>query len=156
LSTPPDHLETLLFDYERRKQDETRRMVQRAFRLENARKKGAEHLRHYAIAHTRETAERLEAAGHKVVYQEFLDAYPPNVRLHLYPKPGPMDFGESLRKTIEFVWGDPEPDRLVARQWTTEGLGEMKETGSVPAVEVDELWVREQLLTFVRNALDLS
>jgi hypothetical protein len=28
--------------------------------------------------------------------------------------------------------------------------------GSVPAVDMDELWVREQLLTFVRDALDLT
>ena len=56
-----------------RKQDETRRMVQRAFKLENARKKGAQHFRRYAIPHTREVAERLQQAGHRVVYQEFLD-----------------------------------------------------------------------------------
>ena len=151
-----DHLETVLADYERRKQDETRRMVQRAFKLENARKKGAEHLRQFALPHAREVAERLQEAGHRVVYQEFLDAYPPNVRLHLYPKPGPMDFDEPKRKTIEFIWGEPDPDRLCARRWTSEGLADLTEQGSVPAVDVDELWVREQLLSFVRDALDLA
>jgi hypothetical protein len=151
-----DHLESLLSDYERRKQDETRRMVQRAFKLENSRKKGAEHLRRYALAHTREVSERLQQAGHEVVYQEFLDAYPPSVRLHLYPKGGPMDVDRPQRRTIELIWGDPEPDRLFARLWTPEGLGEVRDMGSVPAMDVDELWVREQLLAFVRDALDLT
>jgi hypothetical protein len=131
-------------------------MVQRAFKLENARKKGAEHLRRFALPHTREVAERLEQAGHQVVYQEFLDAYPPNVRLHLYPKGGPLDLAESKRMSIELVWGDPDPDRLFARRWGPEGLGEAQEQASVPAVDVDELWVREQLLTFVRDVLDLA
>ena len=156
VNAKPDQLESLLTDYERRRQEETRRMVQRAFKLENARKKGAEHLRRYALSHTREVADRLEQAGHRVVYQEFLDAYPPNVRLHLYPKGGPMDLEEPERRTIELVWGDPDPDRLFARRWTSEGLGDMHEQGSVPAVDVDELWVREQLLAFVRDALDLT
>jgi len=145
-----------LTDYERRKQDETRRMVQRAFRLEEARKKGADHLRRSALAHTREVAERLEQSGHRVVYQEFLDAYPPNVRLHLYPRVGPLDLEDSKRWTIELVWGDPEPDRLYARRWTSNGLGEMQQIGSVPEIDVDELWVREQFLSFVRLALDLD
>jgi hypothetical protein len=156
VTTTPDPLDTLLSDYERRKQDETRRMVQRAFKLENARKKGAEHLRQFALPHTRETAERLQEAGHRVVYQEFLDSYPPNVRLHLYPRGGPMDLEEPKRLTLEFIWGDPDPDRLFARRWSSEGLGEAQDQGSVPAVDVDELWVREQLLSFVRDALDLS
>ena len=156
MTTKNDHLESLLTDYERRKQDETRRMVQRAFKLENARKKGAEHLRRYALAHTREVAERLQQAGHKVVYQEFLDAYPPNVRLHLYPRGGPMDLEEPKRWTMELIWGDPDPDRLFAKRWTSEGLGETEELGSVPAIDVDELWVREQFLSFVRDALDLT
>lgn len=156
LNPPNEQLESLLSDYERRKQDETRRMVQRAFKLENARKKGAEHLRRFALPHTREVAERLQEAGHGVVYQEFLDAYPPNVRMHLYPKGGPMDHEEARRCTIELVWGDPDPDRLFARRWTSEGLGELQELGSAPAFDVDELWVREQFLTFVRDALDLD
>lgn len=155
MKTQPDPLETLLTDYERQKQDETRRMVQRAFKLENARKKGAEHLRRYAIPHTREVADRLQQAGHTVVYQELLDAYPPNVRLHLYPQRGPLELEERRRMTIELVWGEPEPDRLFARRWGVGGLGEMQELGSVPAVDVDELWVREQLLSFVRDALNL-
>ncbi|HET9947389.1 MAG TPA: hypothetical protein VFQ22_00555 [Longimicrobiales bacterium] len=152
----PDPLESLLSDYERRKQDETRRMVQRAFKLENARKKGAEHLRRYALPHTREVAERLQHAGHTVVYQELLDAYPPNVRLHLYPKPGPIALEEPKRLTLELVWGEPEPDRLFVRRWGSEGLGSVQEQASAPAVDVDELWIREQLLAFVRDALDLS
>ena len=156
MTNPPDSLESLLTDYERRKQDETRRMVQRAFKVENARKKGAEHLRRFALPHAREVAERLQQAGHHVVYQEFLDAYPPNVRLHLYPKGGLLDLEEPKRTTIELVWGEPDPDRLIARRWTTGGLGEMIEQGSVPAVDVDELWVREQLLAFVRDALNLG
>lgn len=156
LSSPNEQLESLLTDYERRQQDETRRMVQRAFKLENARKKGAEHLRRYALPHSREVAERLQQAGHRVVYQEFLDAYPPNVRMHLYPKSGPMDFDEPKRWTIELLWGDPDPDRLFARRWTSEGLGDMQELGSVPAIDVDELWVREQFTIFVRDALDLA
>lgn len=143
-------------DYERRKQDETRRMVQRALRLEDARKKGADYLRRFALSHTREVAERLEQSGHRVVYQEFLDAYPPNVRLHLYPRVGPLDLEDSKRWTIELVWGDPEPDRLYARRWTSNGLGEIQQVGSVLDIDVDELWVREQFLSFVRNALDLD
>ena len=156
MSKEPDPLESVLTEYERRKQDETRQMVQRAFKLENARKKGAEHLRRFALPHSREVAERLQQAGHRVVYQEFLDSYPPNVRLHVYPKGGPLDLDEHKRQTIEFVWGDPTPDRLFARSWTQDGLGELQERGSVPAVDVDELWVREQLLGFVRDALDLD
>ncbi|MEX2048868.1 MAG: hypothetical protein WEB90_04760 [Gemmatimonadota bacterium] len=156
MTTTPDNLDSLLTDYERRKQDDTRRMVQRAFKLENARKKGAEHLRRFALPHSREVADRLQQAGHKVVYQEFLDAYPPNVRLHLYPKGGPLELSEPKRLSIELVWGDPDPDRLFVRRWTAEGLGEMQEVASVPAVDVDEIWVREQLLAFVRDSLDLA
>ena len=156
MDTQSDPLDALLSDYERRKQDETRRMVQHAFKLENARRKGAEHLRRYALPHTREVAERLQSSGHRVIYQEFLDAYPPNVRLHLYPKQGPLDLEEAKRWSIELVWGEPDPDRLFARRWSSEGLGEMRDLGSVPAVDVDEIWVREQFLSFVRDALDLS
>jgi hypothetical protein len=156
VTTTPDNLESLLSDYERRKQDETRRMVQRAFKLENARKKGAEHLRRFALAHCREVADRLQQAGHEVVYQEFLDAYPPNVRLHLYPKGGPLELAERRRLSIELVWGDPDPDRLFVRRWGADGLGAMTEQASVPAVDMDEIWVREQLLAFVRDALDLA
>jgi hypothetical protein len=108
------------------------------------------------LAHTREVAERLQVAGHRVVYQEFLDSSPPNVRLHLYPTAGPRDLDEAGRFTIELVWGEPDPDRLFARRWTSAGLGEMQEMGSVPAADLDEIWVREQLLSFVRDALDLA
>jgi hypothetical protein len=156
VTTGSDPLEALLSDYERRKQEETRQMVQRAFKLENARRKGAEHLRRFALPHARDVADRLQKAGHQVVYQEFLDSYPPNLRLHLYPKGGPMDLGEPRRMTLELIWGEPDPDRLFARRWTADGLGAVEECGSVPAVEVDELWVREQLLSFVRDALDLT
>jgi len=155
LSTGHDSLESLLSEYERRKQDETRRMVQHAFKLENARRKGAEQLRKHVIAHSREVADRLQEAGHRVVYQEFLDAYPPNVRLHLYPKTGPMDLDEPGRWTIELVWGDPQPDRLFARQWTSKGLAEAKDLGSTEDIHIDELWVRERMTAFVREALDL-
>jgi hypothetical protein len=58
--------------------------------------------------------------------------------------------------TLELVWGDPEPDRLIARRWSSEGLGNMSDQASSPAVDVDELWVREQLLSFVRDALELA
>jgi hypothetical protein len=67
-----------------------------------------------------------------------------------------LELEEPGRMTIELVWGEPDPDRLFVRRWTSEGLGEISETGSVPAVDVDELWVREQLMTFVRDALDLT
>ena len=60
MSIKSNPLESLLTDYERRKQDETRRMVQRAFKLENAREKGAEHLRRYALTHMTKVAERLQ------------------------------------------------------------------------------------------------
>ena len=156
VSKAPDQLDALLSSYERRKQDETRRMVQRAFKLENARKKGAEHLRRFALPHSREVAERLEQAGHRVVYQEFLDAYPPNVRMHLYPMSGPMEFGEPERWTMELVWGEPEPDRLYARRWNSRGPGETLELGSAADIDLDERWVREQLTTFVSDALDLD
>lgn len=155
MTTKDDHLESLLTDYERRKQDETRRHVQRAFTIENARKTGAECLRRHAVVHAREVAERLQLAGHEVIYQEFLDAYPPHIRLHLYPKRGPLDHEEPKRWTVELIWGDPDPDRLFARHWTS-ALGDMHELGSLPGVDVDELWIREQFLAFVRAALDLS
>lgn len=156
MTAEPDQLDSILTDHERRQQGEARSAVQRALKLEQARRKGAEHLRRYALLHSREVAERLEQAGHAVVYQEFLDAYPPTARLHLYPNAGPMELEEAKRRTIEFVWGDPTPDRLFARRWTQDGLGNVEEQGSVPAGEVDELWVREQLLTFVKHALDLD
>ncbi len=152
----PDDFEALLADYERRKQDEAGRLVQRALELENARRKGSDLLSHHVLQHARDVAGRLRKAGHRVLNQESLDAYPPNVRLHLYPKVGPMDLAEPRRWTMELTWGDPDPDRLVAQLWTSAGLGEMIELGSALADEVDQLWVREQFLAFVRQALDLT
>ena len=151
-----DEFEALLADYERRKQQEAERTVRRALEIETARRKGAEAMRRHAIAHARDVAGRLRAAGHRVVYQELLEAYPPNLRLHLYPKAGPMDLEEPRRWTLELTWGDPEPDKLFARRWTSTGLADMVDLGSVDANELDELWVREQFLSFVRKALALS
>lgn len=130
-------------------------MVRQAFRLENARKKGAEHLRRFALPHAREVAEKLQQAGHRVVYQEFLDAYPPNVRLHLYPRRSAMRSDEAPRSTFELVWGEPDPDRLFARSLVS-GAGAAQELGSAAAMDLDELWVRERFLNFVRTALDLG
>jgi hypothetical protein len=149
-------IDDLLTDYERKKQEETRGLVNRALELEAARTKGAELLRKHVLPHAREVAARLRKAGHRVLYQELLESYPPNVRLHFYPKVGPMDLTEPKRWTLELTWGDPEPDALVAQRWTSGGLGEMVELGSVPAAELDQLWVREQYLNFVRRALDLT
>ena len=67
-----------------------------------------------------------------------------------------MDLAEPRRWTMELTWGDPDPDRLVAQLWTSAGLGEMIELGSALADEIDQLWVREQFLAFVRQALDLT
>ncbi len=110
-------------------------------------------------SHCRTPEKSLSVSSSRVTgwcTQEFLDAYPPNVRLHLYPRVGPLDLEDSKRWTIELVWGDPEPDRLYARRWTSNGLGEIQQVGSVLDIDVDELWVREQFLSFVRNALDLD
>ena len=155
LDAPGDRLESLLTDYERRKQDETRRLVQRALLLEEDRKQGADCFRRWALQHTRDVADRLQQAGHGVVYQELLDAYPPNVRIHLYPKQSPLDEEKPGRVTLELTWGEPGANELVAKRWTAEGLASVKNQATVSADELDELWVREQLLTFVRDALDL-
>jgi hypothetical protein len=155
LDAPGDRLESLLTDYERRKQDETRRLVQRALVLEEDRKRGGEYLRRWALQHTRDVADRLQQAGHGVVYQELLDAYPPNVRIHLYAKASPLDEEKPARTTLEFVWGEPGQDELIAKRWTAEGLASVRNQAVISAEELDDLWVREQLLTFVRDALDL-
>ena len=155
-SSSTDDFEMLLNDYERRKQGDAERIVKKALEIETARRKGAEAMRRHVLEHAREVAGRLRSAGHRVVYQEMLDAYPPSLRLHLYPKIGPMDLEETRRWTLEFTWGDPDPDRLCARRWTSSGLADMVDLGSVPANELDSLWVREQFLSFVRNALALS
>src|SRR5688572_33352709 len=78
-----DDFEALLADYERRKQQSAEATVRRALEIETARRKGAEAMRRNAITHAREVAGRLRQAGHRVVYQELLEAYPPNLRLHL-------------------------------------------------------------------------
>jgi len=44
----------------------------------------------------------------------------------------------------------------VAQRWTSTGLGEMVQLGSASDSEIDELWVREQFLNFVRRALELA
>ena len=155
-SSSIDDFDLLLADYERRKQTDAERTVKRALELETARRKGAEAMRRHLLEHAREVAGRLRSAGHRVVYQEMLEAYPPAVRMHLYPKAGPMDLEDSRRWTLEFTWGDPDPDRLCARRWTSTGLADMVDLGSIPASELDQLWVREQFLSFVRNALALS
>ena len=151
-----DEFEALLSDYERRKQQDAERTVRRALEIETARRRGADAMRRHAVGHARDVAGRLRSAGHRVVYQELLEAYPPNLRLHLYPKAGPMDLEEPRRWTLELTWGDPEPDKLFARRWTSTGLADMVDLGSVAANELDELWVREQFLAFVRKALELS
>lgn len=151
-----DRLEFLLSDYERRKQEETQRQVQRAIRLEEARKRGAEYLRKYVLEAARSVASRLQEAGHRVVHQELLDAYPPGVRIHLWPKGGALDDHEPQRSTLELVWGDPNPDALCAKRWTSEGLDRLQHQGSARAGALDELWVKEQLMTFVRETLEGS
>jgi hypothetical protein len=148
-----DRLDLLLSDYERRKQDETQRQVQRALRLEESRKRGAEQLRRYAVQPARDVAERLQQAGHQVVHQEFLEAYPPSVRIHLWPRPGPLDEGAAKRCTLELVWGDPDADALCAKRWTSEGLHRLQHMGSARQGVLDDLWVKEQLIAFVRETL---
>lgn len=111
-----DRLDEILSGYERRKQDETRRQVQQALKLESERKTGAEYLRRHVVKPARGVTERLRESGHEVVYQEFMDAYPPGVRIHLWPKSGPLDGGEPRRATLEFVWGDPHPGLLCTRR----------------------------------------
>lgn len=154
LDAKGDRLEFLLTDYERRKQEETRRQVERAVRLEEARKKGAEYLRRFVLEAARNVAERLQGAGHRVIHQELLDAYPPNVRIHLWPKSGPLDEAEGTRSTLELVWGDPDPDSLCAKRWTSSGLDKLFHQGSARPGVLDETWVREQLITFVRETLE--
>ena len=153
---PLDDLDGVLSDYERRKQLQARDLIQRALQLEHARIKGAEVLSKHVPSHARDVVGRLRKGGHRVLYQELIESYPPNVRLHFYPKVGPMDLSEPRRWTLELTWGNPEPDRLVAQRWTSTGLGEMVQLGSASDSEIDELWVREQFLNFVRRALDLA
>lgn len=156
LDAPGDRLDTLLSEYEQRKQEETRRVVQRALVLEEDRKQGAEYLRRWALQHTRDVAERLQHAGHGVVYQELLDAYPPNVRIHLYPKASPLDEEKPGRSTLELTWGEPASNEMIAKRWSAEGISSARNQAVVSAEELDDIWIREQLLTFVREVLDLS
>jgi len=156
LDGPGDRLDTLLSDYEQRTQEQTRRLVQRALVLEEDRKRGAEYLRAHALQHTRDVAERLQQAGHGIVYQELLDAYPPNVRIHLSPKPSPLDEEKPGRTTLELTWGEPGQNELIARRSTGEGLSSTRNQAVVAADALDDLWVREQLFIFVRDVLDLA
>ncbi len=170
-----DRIDLALADYERRKQEETRRQVQRSLRLEEARKKGVECLRKYAVEPARDVAARLQAAGHKVLHQEFMDAYPPNICVHFWPKPGPLETEAPQRHTLELVWGDPEPEALCTRRWTPAGretqgsarLPGRESSGTIlfthepverpPSGDVlDDLWVKEQLLIFVRETLHVG
>jgi hypothetical protein len=151
-----DDFEAMLADYDRRKQQEAERIVKRALEIETARTKGAEALKTHVLPHAREVVNKLRQSGHRVVYQESLEHYPPNIRVHLYPKLGPMDVQGTTRWTLEMTWGDPQPDRLFATRWTSTGLADMVDLGSAGGAELDQLWVREQFLDFVRHALDLS
>ena len=168
-----DPLESLLSDHEHRKQEDARHQIKRALRLEEARKRGASYLHLFAIDTARDVAARLTEAGHRVMHQEFLDAYPPNIRLHLWPKPGPLDREEPQRSTLELVWGEPERDALAVRRLTSEGpevqgLAWPRGQQAVAAILftheqdkkasegdiLDDLWVKEQLLVFVRETLE--
>lgn len=149
-----DRLDALLTGYERRKQEETRRQVQRAIRLEESRKRGAELLRRFAVGPAREVASRLQEAGHKIIHQELLDAYPPSVRIHFWPKAGPLDEVEPERASLELVWGDPDPDALCARRYTSDGTDRMHVQGTARHGAVDDIWVKEQLMLFVRESLE--
>ena len=148
-----DPLDDLLSSYERRKQDETRRVVERAERLERSRRRGAEVLRRHAVDAARNACARLERAGHRVLLQELLQNYPPSIRIHLWPRRGPFDDGVPERFTMELAWGDPVKDELCVRWWDSEGVGTIVDQGSAAEDEVDELWVREQILDFLRAVL---
>jgi hypothetical protein len=148
-----DPLDDLLNSYERRKQDETRRLVERAERLEKNRRRGAEVLRRYAVEAARNACARLERAGHRVLHQELLQNYPPSIRIHLWPRRGPFDNDVPERFTMELAWGEPVAGELCVRWWDSEGLGAIVDQGSIPENEVDELWVREQILEFLRAVL---
>ncbi|MGD2070296.1 MAG: hypothetical protein PVI57_16590 [Gemmatimonadota bacterium] len=150
-----DRLDQLLESYDRRKQDETRALVERARRLESNRQKGADLLRRHVVPTVRDAVRRIGEAGHQVTLDEMLDAYPPNVRIHLWVKPGPLDppEGERPRTSLEFVWGDPNEDRMCVNRWTSGGLGTMGCQAAAREGVVDMTWVKEQLHVFVREAL---
>jgi hypothetical protein len=152
---PPegDPLDELLNTYERRKQDETRRVVERAERLERNRRRGADVLRRHAVDAARNACARLERAGHRVLLQELLQNYPPSIRIHLWPRRGPFDDDVPERFTMELAWGDPVQGELCVRWWDSEGAGAIVDQGSIAEDDVDELWVREQILDFLRAVL---
>ena len=128
--------------------------MQRALRLEEVRKRGAEALRQYALRSCRDVAERLQEAGHKILHQELLDAYPPCVRIHLTPTRGPLDEGEEATSVFELIWGEPDPQALCARRLSSTGADRVHVQGSARPGVLDELWVKEQIITFVRETLE--
>ena len=146
-------LDALLREYEDRKQEETQEQVRKALALEESRRKGAELLRRFVSDEAEHSVERLERAGHTVVYQEFFDHYPPGARIHVWPKSAPLDADPPGRVTLEFTWGEPQERKLCVRRWTTAGLGTSVDQGAAGRLELDELWVREQILDFVRVIL---
>jgi hypothetical protein len=152
-SSQGDPLDDLLNSYERRKQDDTRRVVERAERLERNRRRGAEVLRRYAVDAARTACARLERAGHRVMLQELLQNYPPSIRIHLWPRRGPFDDDVPERVTMEIAWGEPIPGELCVRWWDSEGASAIVDQGSITEEDVDELWVREQILDFLRAVL---
>lgn len=151
--SPGDPIDDLLHSYERRKQDETRRLVERAERLERNRRRGAEVLRKHAVEAARNACARLERAGHRVLLQELLQNYPPSIRIHFWPRRGPLDDGVPERFTMELVWGEPVSSELCVRWWDSDGMGAIVDQGSAHEDDVDELWVREQILDFLRAVL---
>lgn len=154
MPTPSDRLDDILAAYERNKQDETRHQVQRALRLEEVRRRGGEALRRFVLQHARDVAERLEEAGHRVIYQEHLDHYPPNVRIHVRPKVEAGSDAAGPMSSMELVWGDPDPDALCVKV-THPGVG-AAHRGSATAGTLDDLWVREHLLRYVRETLNVG
>jgi hypothetical protein len=156
MAEPPsqgDPLDELLNSYERRKQDETRRLVERAERLEKNRRRGAEVLRRHAVEAARHACARLERAGHRVLHQELLQNYPPSIRIQLSPRRWPFDADLPERFTMELAWGEPVSGELCVRWWDADGSSAIVDQGSVPEDDVDELWVREQILDFLRAVL---
>lgn len=147
-------LDELLDDFDRRKQQETRALVEKAKKLEANRKEGAELLRRFALSYLRGAAARIEEAGHEVVLDEMLDAYPPGLRLHLWVKPGPLDDPEVRpRFSLEFVWGDPNPGLLCVKRWSSDGLDQLTHQGQCRPAVLDSTWVREQIHLFLGHAL---
>ncbi|MDH5589312.1 MAG: hypothetical protein OEZ65_11750 [Gemmatimonadota bacterium] len=149
-----DRLDQLLKGYERRKQEETRVQVERALKLDEDRRKGAELLRRFVLYPARDFVLRVTEAGHRVLHHELMDAFPPSIRIHLWPRGGPLDDGVPSRSTLEFVWGDPDRDRLCVKHWTSEGLDKLTIQSSARAEELSEAWCHDQLYTFVSETLE--